>query len=279
MVIKGSSTTPQELYAYIVARAAGIHVPETRLLQWPSPTYSYVQGAIRTTAAKDEIAKRRVTRMITRSYFLLQEYLPQAHVMDVHQAPLTWEMAQYLGQIVALDVVLNNYDRIPCGTVWSNNGNYNNIILNADGSVIMAIDNCITPLLGAEAIANHTASLNDVLQNIDSYAQQVYDKLTTAAGFQLQSDWKPIANGMRSTFRTLSSLASDDAFLKIKKGLTKILRTDWENVWKDACNSIHDAYLNAITQVLVTFEKGTPEHTYYVPWDTCIQGLDFILPK
>merc|ERR1712107_928597 len=63
-----------------------------------------------------------------------------------------------LGRMCALDVLLNNFDRLPI-PVWDNNGNLSNALVSADGQHCFGIDQQVYPI---EEGANRNAYLERV---------------------------------------------------------------------------------------------------------------------
>ena len=81
----------------------------------------------------------QTTRLITSKYIFFAPSRKRKHGR---------RRLEELGSLLALDILINNHDRVP--TVWTNAGNCGNLIMSHEGkgesSQVLAIDQVITAL-------------------------------------------------------------------------------------------------------------------------------------
>lgn len=151
-VVKASSRPAEELFASRIFAKVGVAVPMVRCVghtenEWMEIKNAIKQGAKYCNARGDSIGsqklKQRLGGPLDRPQLLIMELVSGASALegnisaskifgDFRVNSFSRHRLRVLGKILAIDIFLNNSDRIP-SQVWDNDGN---------GGNIMIIDKC-----------------------------------------------------------------------------------------------------------------------------------------
>eukprot|EP00475_Leptophrys_vorax_P046307 TRINITY_DN989_c0_g2_i1.p1 TRINITY_DN989_c0_g2~~TRINITY_DN989_c0_g2_i1.p1 ORF type:complete len:202 (+),score=65.27 TRINITY_DN989_c0_g2_i1:712-1317(+) len=178
---------------------------------------------------------------------------------DTLRGWLTETSFEDIGKIFVLDVIINNFDRIP-GNMWSNDGNIGNLMITKNGRVY-GIDQGVVAPANEEAVA---AYLNKVSLNFGEFKQDPsgckmveeilnFVNSNTGSVADPQSASAALSRGIRFVVDKLQSISQEDVD-KMKSTIVNSIRVDWENIWKDMCDSVHVDFL---VQVIQTIVKAT----------------------
>jgi predicted protein tyrosine phosphatase len=142
-VVKGCGTVAQEMYAAQLARVLGVPAPRTRVLSWPGRPWQLLQEHIKRHLRQQqglEHTQRKVLKELDRPHILVMDLLVGAVGLDELSPPELGRarangaapiILRGVGAICALDVLLNNSDRLPL--LWDNAGNPANLMLDKGG--------------------------------------------------------------------------------------------------------------------------------------------------
>lgn len=180
VVLKGCSTVAQEYVAAELGRELHMPVPRATLVSYPSAEWHALQDAA-TKILKPEDAPvpdgallLKASKMLNRPHLLVFEYV-QARMLLAAAADADgvrstrealWDdegtLLRRLGQLMALDVMLNNWDRVPL--IWQHAGNLNNLMVRvaADGDAgraIHGIDQVAAGITDTEKAAEYVAKV------------------------------------------------------------------------------------------------------------------------
>jgi len=119
----------------------------------------------------DISSRRRIDTMIKYQQFHLMELIeglplhslgnPQ-EALAVTDKEESTQVLFKIGQISAVDAILNNWDRIP--SFWKNQGNGGNILITTKGEVV-AIDHIVSPILQETEANKHFEKLSHFLDD------------------------------------------------------------------------------------------------------------------
>jgi len=141
----------------------GIAGPTVRLVASASKEGRCLhESLIKADSLRDPLQRKVQAMLAGRPLYLVMEYVQAKPLADLFDtAGLSWaqhdfgveplsdrgrELLRTLGTFVAFDMIINNFDRLPC--VWDNQGNAGNIMFTTDTAEPMSIDNvvcCISP--------------------------------------------------------------------------------------------------------------------------------------
>jgi len=153
--------------------------------------------------------------------FGVLEYVPGHALMGIEAQRVLASPADSLllelGRLCALDVLLNNLDRVPL-PIWQNDGNLGNVMVVGGGSSIAGIDqqvNLIVAGLARDAYLKKVRSL--VLQvlpggNPQSIIQNLQEALSLNCGASLSEEQaRLILQGMLEGFRSIAEASESGA--------------------------------------------------------------------
>jgi len=206
-------------------------------------------------ALMDISTRRRLDAMIKYQQFHLMELVEgkPLHSLDNPQETLAVtdqeESTQVLfkmGQISAVDTLLNNWDRLP--SLWKNQGNGGNILITTKGEVV-AIDQFVSPILQETEANKHFEKISLFLDDfIFSEKEPSHDE---PFKFQLGDDVSSVNNPRHRVIAFFINTTGVDigntGILLFRKGFTsmaKILATlekqDIEDLynqaWREICS-------------------------------------------
>jgi hypothetical protein len=241
IVIKGGMDSVQETIGTMLAYRLGVNASAIRLI----PTQSKEGKAALTRMKKfNPEAAISIKKF---KHFTIQQYLPGCSILggDGKIAHNTEEKlkqfltdsftreasAHSIGRIIALDMLINMWDRIP--VIWDNAGNVGNLFVH--NRKVFAIDNIASAIVDEEAAKEHQKKIEDVVRaTVASDRENV-----------LQGD--PLCDAVRKFVNEATSMIgfemSDESLIKIRKGFIDAV-DDWthdkqqflkvvDTVWND----------------------------------------------
>jgi len=150
VVIKGSSSVMADYYAYRISEECRNSFsklfPGMRLCfyklhaEWKSINSSILH----LNTLKTPSEQRQIGRFETLPIYTVMEYVPVVQKSFQEITPENW---REIGNIMAFDVFINNWDRLPL--IWDHQGNIDNIMFSKDGSV-KGIDQSVTGIYEAQ---------------------------------------------------------------------------------------------------------------------------------
>jgi hypothetical protein len=174
---------------------------------------------------------------------------------------LTDESFKDIGRIFVLDVLINNFDRIP-GGMWKNDGNIGNLMLTKSGR-IYGIDQGVVSTGNDEATAKY---LSTVEQNFDDFFRKKdmsiivseilnFINLNTGGCLSESENAKSkISSGILDAVNRLADIQEDE-YHDIKGKIQSSVRVDWEDVWSAMCHSISPDFVQKISNVIIALAK------------------------
>ena len=121
-----------------------------------------------------------------------------------------------LGRVIAADVIVNNFDRVPF--VWSNSGNLGNVIVERDTQAVVAVDQQTTAIVNVEGSARYLDAVRDAVAQVRDQAldgsalRRVVDTLERTCGRELtRAQCQALLEGLTQGLRTVRRVCSRDA--------------------------------------------------------------------
>ena len=168
-MIKGCSNPAQEFYATKLALALALPTPRVHLVSWPSPEWHQLQDAVVQITKANTTTTFKARKMLDRPHLLVYQMVVGTALHEcagdaAHSGRFRrslrengGESLRQLGALLAFDVLLNNWDRVPL--VWDNMGNLNNLMLGrpAEATVVSVhgIDQSAVGIANAKEAANY----------------------------------------------------------------------------------------------------------------------------
>eukprot|EP01063_Lacrimia_lanifica_P025396 TRINITY_DN331_c0_g2_i1.p1 TRINITY_DN331_c0_g2~~TRINITY_DN331_c0_g2_i1.p1 ORF type:complete len:363 (+),score=108.65 TRINITY_DN331_c0_g2_i1:29-1090(+) len=250
VVLKGSQNVATEAYATVAARLCGLRAPGLQLVLWPGTEWYLMKARVRDMVESESALARHTEQVLRRTVLFVQDFVDGAVPMhDCEGFAVGEELLDDLGRMVMFDVYMNNHDRVPCGTVWDNCGNFGNALVTTRDGRLHPIDNQFAAVADPAA---HAAKIRAVLGDVDGHAKAVWQAV--ACGYQdrlaagVADPAAHIAAGMRSMAETLRAKAPYLPALCTR--LRTCITTDWEDVWRMQTDSLKAAFIAACSAAL-----------------------------
>lgn len=202
-------TAASELLAQQIAQTCGSRVAQCRIVRHDEPEHAEIlkmhvdQLKTPIVGADEPVVSRLFGRRINRSNALagkgaqcfgVLEYVPGHPLMGVQAQQLLAtpdpSLLSSLGRLCALDVLINNMDRIPM-PVWSNDGNFGNVMVSSGH--IVGIDQQVNAIVSE-------AGLQMYFEKVEKLVLAVKGCSTVDAGLAKHlNDGLELNTGMRLT--------------------------------------------------------------------------------
>jgi hypothetical protein len=165
--IKAPGSIAAEVYGSWLAKRIGVPTPAMRLVDRNGEEGQKIISVLLSPSLCTTPTKRsRIERVVLRPFFIIMEFVPGIPLEDIFQpisttfikekfstCNTTIEQKQFheigalnlmiFGKILALDILTNNFDRLPC--IWENNGNPGNIMFRTEPKhTALCIDNMVS---------------------------------------------------------------------------------------------------------------------------------------
>eukprot|EP01043_Picozoa_sp_COSAG02_P037469 COSAG02_NODE_2814_length_7971_cov_4.403455_3_plen_260_part_00 len=124
-VIKGCATVAQEMFSAQLARVLGVRAPRARLVSWPGNEWQMLQKHVKRHLLRRGLndpsaatVRRKVEKELDRPHILIFELVPGVGLDSMLPQDLAEKLKgsggiRAIGAVCALDVLLNNADRLP----------------------------------------------------------------------------------------------------------------------------------------------------------------------
>ena len=177
LVVKGSQSIVQDYFSYLVSSVLQVKTPLTRLVQYTDPEFKLMLNSLRSKAYSDFFLDNKISRELDRPFLVVMEYIPSVSLrtLDRNQVSEVFskdsERLRQLGNTLALDLFLNNSDRIPL--IWNNEGNPNNFLVEfreTFGNLVAIDSSCF-------CISNSQMMYQDYLERLFNYVKTTFEDL------------------------------------------------------------------------------------------------------
>jgi len=175
LVVKRSKAIGSELFCTCLALKLGIQSPLMRIVH---TTDEYGIRMLMTLVGKDPMGRVRAT-LYEQNFLILMQYQRGRNLSALRSDSarvLTAPTLQQIGAILALDVLINNCDRLPL--IWTHQGNAGNLMFDDDNNAV-SIDGQIVGLSDADAI-EYRSRIARLLSNLKSNVLTEFDNVRSA---------------------------------------------------------------------------------------------------
>lgn len=264
LVLKGTMEPAREVFSSRLMRRLGLGHPVVRPIGFADAEWRSLEEAmlrLESSLLADE--RIRLKRLLSRPVVLVMEFVSGRPLPDLTN-PKALAAERYalnrLGGVAAFDAWINNFDRLPLGELWNNDGNFGNLMLtslsadNADKTVV-AVDSAIYPIRetfpnGQPNLqhAKYLKKLSDIVVQVRNEKEEsnavarLREGLLFGAGQQVE-DGMHIQSGLAEMFQKISDTLTDDVLAAEKEVVGKMIEIDWEDVWKKDVAAIDLAFL------------------------------------
>jgi hypothetical protein len=170
-----------------------------------------------------------------------------------------------LGRIVILDLLLNNWDRMPVGMLWKHEGNPNNLLVNTKLKRCFAIDQATTEIPQFLYPENHKEYMENVklfmktFQEIEPTSESPIESISKFislhSGFEISKEGKLfIFEGMTETIQKIKKI-DFGVISKIKQKIFKsfdqsINKKTNKNIWEPMMELVSEDFTFEIIGVI-----------------------------
>lgn len=143
--VKWSTAAAQEVLGALVAEQLGVRTARLRVVGREQAEWQALRQRLPQLCEEDQYAEFTLHRWLDRPQLLIVEACLGSRPLQLEYGDTVEDVSRRcyeLGLVLALDVALNNADRLPLGCLWGNEGNGLNVLLggqDADATV-WAID-------------------------------------------------------------------------------------------------------------------------------------------
>eukprot|EP01122_Echinamoeba_exundans_P014524 TRINITY_DN6600_c0_g1_i1.p1 TRINITY_DN6600_c0_g1~~TRINITY_DN6600_c0_g1_i1.p1 ORF type:complete len:380 (-),score=60.38 TRINITY_DN6600_c0_g1_i1:757-1896(-) len=227
VVLKGSATLAQDYFATLLAEELSIPVAHMRIIDYSDGTreWSDLLMHMRAWAAKnsDSNGRSKSRKGVGKRCFIeCMEMIVGQQLNTISEADATRYFSgettdsisflTLMGRIIALDVLLNNWDRIP--VIWDNEGNWGNLIVSHDSGrlALVGIDN------GFSFISSEHE------KKLDAYLSRVHKLIQDAKKGMERGKECPQMASIRSSYMLHTGFQiPDNVFIHTQKALIEEL--------------------------------------------------------
>jgi hypothetical protein len=136
-ILKGCIDLPQLYFGTLFSRAMNLDTPDCRVIEYNDPEFNEIFLNLERCAIGDPVISNKINYDIKdRPFLILFEYVPSLTLFNfgINRSQLLFRKSNpnsrklfiQIGKILAIDMFLNNHDRLPW--LWDNPGNANNIL-------------------------------------------------------------------------------------------------------------------------------------------------------
>lgn len=268
VVVKGTMTLAQEVFTAALAEKLGIRVPKVRIVKhYEEEMASLKRNLTRLAEMIGPADLVKVERELDRPFVMLMEYTGGK---DLETLAPGWAGAllrckgeamecsrlRALGHLGALDMLTNNWDRMPF--VWDNAGNWKNIVLHRGEHTweIIGIDQGFTAIVVAEGMEKYTERIEKYITKLvlhpekeASETKSVREILRGHTTYDIQTHGSlEIQRGIMEIVRKAAEMNESD-FANLKQEVASQVTEDFNAVWETGMNNIDVGFLSAIAQV------------------------------
>jgi hypothetical protein len=274
VVVKGNSTVGEELFTSEFAPLLGVKAPKMRLVEYSSKNFPKAPlGAndwriIKKTLPKHAgVHENKVNKELYRAFFVLMEFIAgSVDLQDVDKELLeTKEILQDIGRILVMDLVLNNWDRMPAGCMWKHEGNPNNMLFQKSTKRCVAIDQSVTPVFedvhkeGNELYLNEVRTFVQLIKKNEQGdpIESVCKMIENYSSIKISKEGREtIHASIVETIKTLILLTKDD-INNLKEKVKRMLSgSDWDDVYLLMMKKVDVNFICSVIDVIRDeFEK------------------------
>jgi len=265
LVVKGCTTIGEEMFASHLAKRLNISVPRTRVLEYKDSEWKRLKSKI-FQLAESEGDLLKFKKELNRPVLLVMEYVHGIDFEHLGDNASNFfggdngkQRLQEVGRIISLDILTNNWDRLP--VVWDNEGNLGNLFIQMgkDDGKVVGIDQGITCIhltvnkAGYEKYVARVIALIETIVNKPTeespQLKRVRDLIQLFTGFDITEKGSvEIQKGVMQTMILMAKLTVDDLH-NMKADVQKKVKQDWESVWENMMQLINVEFFESILRI------------------------------
>lgn len=157
--VKVPSKVAAEMFGTMLCERIGIRCPRMRIVRQDSEEGQLIRGSLIRVDSRLPPENQQIAAMLSKSpALLIIEYLQGVELADkIPPLCADWcadtfgqagvlsqsgrDVLRTFGSLIAFDMLINNYDRLPC--IWDNGGNPGNVMFSRQDNSVISIDNMV----------------------------------------------------------------------------------------------------------------------------------------
>eukprot|EP00479_Gromia_sphaerica_P007627 TRINITY_DN260_c0_g1_i1.p1 TRINITY_DN260_c0_g1~~TRINITY_DN260_c0_g1_i1.p1 ORF type:complete len:362 (-),score=67.14 TRINITY_DN260_c0_g1_i1:80-1165(-) len=216
LVLKqGSNNATSQYFAQLLGRKLGLELPKTVVLSTKELNdIIAILNESNWSNTQDQLIRLHKLRLF--SPCVMMEFLPGIALDKIPGDQLSEifkkfpDIPRQIGGILAFDVIVNNWDRLPL--IWSNEGNLGNLIINLETGIVHGIDQQLTGI-------NNEEQTNRYLERVKAVMLETESKDSVGEHFlNIQKCFEDSASYLLTTEELLSMQSGvHERFTRIKE--------------------------------------------------------------
>jgi len=256
-----SSQSEGDIVALLLHDHFGIKTPKFKAITRQHEAWKKIENIKSDKALRfsfmDQSSRRRLDGMVKYQQFLLLEYIPAkplhslgewVKLLEVHPDSGVGHPLYQIGQASAIDLIINNWDRIP--SFWKNQGNPGNIIVKENGDVVV-IDQIVSPVTSDTDSKTHFDKVSKFLDEFLLFPDKVQQELPFK--FELGEDISSLTDPKH---RIRAFFINNVGYDIGPNGITLV------------CQGFTD-----MSKKLTTITQETVDHLYTRAWQAICEGF------
>lgn len=271
VVVKGTSTLVQEIFALELANALKINVPRYYIVNFTQRAFREIQYNLRSKVGARGCV---VEKELNRPFLLVMEQINGKSIFELatengkEPEQIKQTISNYfgnskylkqIGKILLLDVLLNNLDRMPL--IWDNEGNLENLLFSKETESVYAIDQAIYPV-SKKLEKNYNEYLRKVTNLVDdlttlnwkSCSGSALDKVKNSVQLWTNYDFSDhhlhaLRQGILETIQFVIDNISKEFLSDMKSKIGELGKIDWQDVFKTGFNAINLTFLHDVIDI------------------------------
>lgn len=309
--VKGIGNVVEDIFTSRLYEIMNIHVHKSKVILYSQPEFKLAINSLERVTIHDKYVGNCVRRQLDRPFFIASQYIPGLYFLQMTRRRaeecfgldpgLGYRRLREIGEIIAMDIFMNNSSRIP--VIWNGDGNPNTFLISAQcnksGSEdlldpnsqikmtnVYAIDSCCSCLDKSDENAERVYS--QYLERVDRYIRGNVRDLTevlegktfgalTLPTMEVVKDFFykhtsievtnqqlfQVLKGVMGTFKDISEMDNSE-IIEIYQAVKNIPDEDWMDVWRTGIDKINLEFLFDVKNAISNVVQGNPKSFEWV---------------
>lgn len=141
-IIKGVGNVVEDIFTSQILDLLKVHIHKSRVIQHSQSEFRQIVNSMRGVSVHDLFIDHHICKELDRPFMLLQEYHPGIYLLQMgkkraeacfgRDMVFGYRRLREIGEIIAVDIWMNNSSRVP--VIWSTEGNPNNFLISVQGN-------------------------------------------------------------------------------------------------------------------------------------------------
>ena len=305
LVVKGCKTIAQEVFVTELALFLGIKVPKMRVVEYVNPEWDEMKSQLLSFSQHDHASHIVIQKNLDRAFIIVEEYVPgksldqylvpggsssnnqsiredKSNKQQSEKKAISERMLRQMGEILVLDMIVNNIDRFPA--IWDNDyGNLQNLIIHQSseeskqskqaegegeedeevGGQVIGIDqdmNAISSKTNAgeniykryeEKVMNYGEGIRKQVDKERTETKKVRQAIIDLLRVDIQPQGSiTIQKGMKQFMQEKLTNITKQQLQQLKEQVGKTVTVDWADVWAGMMRAIDIEFIWNMIQAL-----------------------------